>query len=301
VAIFLGIDGGGSKTACLIGDETAVLGSGSAGGSNFIRLGEAKARESLAAAIQQACTVANVSQRQIEYACAGMAGVVSTETAETVRRILADIVPAQLEIVGDMVIALEAALGGDPGVIVIAGTGSIAYGENAAGKSARAGGWGFAVSDEGSGQWIGRMAVSGLLRVQDEGRETGLTAAVMKEWKLHSADEIVLKANATPPPNFSALMPGVLATADAGDVMAREILTRAGGELAQLGTIASRRLFAISDSVPVAMVGGVFRNSALVRQSFYNQFRAEFPNAAIRADVVEPVRGALELARKAAR
>ena len=172
MAIFLGIDGGGSKTSCLIGDETSVLGSGSAGGSNFVRGGEAAAKESLAAAIRQACMVANVKTSEIVSTCAGMAGVVSSETADTVRRILAEIVPGESEVVGDNAIALEAAFGGGPGVIVIAGTGSIAYGQNAAGESARAGGWGFAVSDEGSGQWIGRTAVSSLLRAQDEGRET---------------------------------------------------------------------------------------------------------------------------------
>lgn len=301
MAIFLGIDGGGSKTSCLIGDETNVLGSGSAGGSNFVRAGEAHAKESLAAAIRQACMVANVKPGEIVFTCAGMAGVVSSETAEIVRRILAEIIPGESEIVGDNAIALEAAFGGGPGVIVIAGTGSIAYGQNAAGETARAGGWGFAVSDEGSGQWIGRTAVSSLLRAQDEGRETNLPEVVTKQWKLNSPAQIVLAANATPPPDFAALVPGVLAVAEAGDFLAREILTRAGEELAKLAAIVSRRLFADSGSVPVAMVGGVFGNSALVRQSFYNHLRAEFPHAMLQAEVVEPVRGALRLARKAAR
>lgn len=299
MAIFLGIDGGGSKTSCLIGDETSVLGSGSAGGSNFVRGGEAAAKESLAAAIEQACRVANVRVNQIACTCAGMAGVVSSETADTVERILAGVVPGKLKVVGDNAIALEAAFGGGPGVIVIAGTGSIAYGENAAGESARAGGWGFAVSDEGSGQWIGRTAVSGLLRAMDEGRETGLGNVVMREWKLNSLSQIVVTANATPPPNFAALVPGILAVADAGDFLAREILTRAGAELAQLAGIVARRLFAGAESVPVAMVGGVFGNSALVRQSFYNHLRSEFSNSVLQAEVVEPVRGALRLARKA--
>jgi len=300
VAIFLGIDGGGSKTLCLIGDETSVLGSGSAGGSNFVRTGEAQAKESLAAAIRQACMVANVQPSEIISTCAGMAGVVSSETADSVRRMLAEIVPGDVEIVGDNAIALEAAFGGGPGVIVIAGTGSIAYGQNAAGETARAGGWGFAVSDEGSGQWIGRTAVSSLLRAQDEGRETNLPEVVTKQWKLNSPAQIVLAANSTPPPDFAALVPGVLAAAESGDFLAREILTRAGEELAKLAAIAARRLFGAAESVPVAMVGGVFGNSALVRQSFYNHLRAEFPHAVLQAEVVEPVRGALRLARKIA-
>lgn len=301
MAIFLGIDGGGSKTSCLIGDETSVLGSGSAGGSNFVRAGEATAKESLAAAIRQACMVANVKTSDIVSTCAGMAGVVSSETADTVRGILAEIVPGETEIVGDHAIALEAAFGGGPGVIVIAGTGSIAYAQNAAGETARAGGWGFAVSDEGSGQWIGRTAVSSLLRAQDEGRETILPKIVTEHWKLNSPAQIVLAANSTPPPDFAALVPGVLVSANAGDFLAREILTSAGEELAKLAAIVARRLFGSGGSVPVAMVGGVFGNSALVRQSFYNHLRGEFSNVVLQAEVVEPVRGALRLARKAAR
>jgi N-acetylglucosamine kinase-like BadF-type ATPase len=300
VAIFLGIDGGGTKTTCLIGDETSVLGSGSGGGSNFVRGGKVQAKESLGAAIRQACTVANIDISKIAYTCAGMAGVVSSETAETVRQILAEIVPGALKVVGDNAIALEAAFGGGPGVIMIAGTGSIAYGENAARENARAGGWGFAVSDEGSGQWIGRTAVSALLRAKDEGSESAIYDVILKEWNLNSLSQIVVMANATPPPNFAALVPGILKAADAGDLLARETLTRAGSELAQLAAIVARKLFAGAASVPVAMVGGVFGNSALVRQSFYNYLRADFPHVALRADVVEPVRGALQLARKAA-
>ena len=301
MAIFLGIDGGGTKTSCLIGDERSVLGSGSGGGSNFIRAGKAQAQDSLQAAIRQACTAANISPDRIAYTCAGMAGVVSSETAETVRQILGEIVRGELRVVGDNAIALEAAFAGGPGVIVIAGTGSIAYGENARGENARAGGWGFAVSDEGSGQWIGRNTVSALLRAKDEGRESSLDGIVRKEWNLNSLSQIVVMANATPPPNFAALVPGILAAADAGDLLARQTLTQAGNELAQLAAIVARKLFAGAETVPVAMVGGVFGNSALVRQTFYNYLRADFPDVALQADVVEPVQGALQLARKLAK
>ena len=87
----------------------------------------------------------------------------------------------EIEVVGDMVIALEAAFGGDPGVIVIAGTGSIAYGRNSKGQTARAGGWGFAISDEGSGQWIGRAAVAATVRALDLGRRRGIKRIFTQE------------------------------------------------------------------------------------------------------------------------
>jgi glucosamine kinase len=304
VAIFLGIDGGGSKTSCAIGDETSLLGTGMAGASNLIRVGEAKAREALAAAIQQACVTANIAPALIQRTFVGLAGAGRAEISDVVRRIVSELVPGEIEVGGDMVIAQEAAFGGGPGVIVIAGTGSIAYGVNAHGQTARAGGWGFAISDEGSGHWIGRAAVAAILRAADEGETGGRTSLltdIMKSLGVTTRERLVLAANASPAPDFAALLPAVLSAADSGDPTARGILAQAGTELATLAKIVVRRLFPDAGAVPVAMSGGVFRNCALVRQVFYNSLRSEFPEIAVNPTVIDPVRGALELARKAAR
>lgn len=299
--IFLGIDGGGSKTSCVVGDESSVLGSASAAGSNVIRVGEGRAREALATAIREACAVADVSAARVQRTCVGLAGAARLEISTVVRRLVSELVPGEIEVVGDIVIALEAAFGSGPGVIVIAGTGSIAYGRSPEGKTARAGGWGFAISDEGSGHWIGRAAVAAVMRAHDEGQNTRLLEDVMKSWHVETHEQMVLVANASPPPDFAALLPAVLSAADAGDTLARMVLTRAGTELAAPAIIIIRRLFPEGGGVPVAMSGGVFRNCALVRQVFYNSLRAEYSDAAVNATVIEPVHGALELARKAAR
>ncbi len=298
----MGIDGGGSKTSCLVGDESSILGSGRAAGSNLVRVGETEARNALAAAIRQACSVANISPSQIQRSCVGLAGAARPEINSTVRRILSELVGGEIEVVGDMVIALEAAFSGGPGVITIAGTGSLAYGRNASGQTARAGGWGFAVSDEGSGHWIGRAAVAAALRAADEEQPDSarLLAELMKSWNRTSHEQLVLMANAFPSPDFAALLPAVLAAVDSGDPIARGILSQAGAELAALTKIVVRRLFPDGPAIPVAMSGGVFRNCALVRQVFYNNLRSEFPNVAVNSTVIEPVRGALQLARKAA-
>ena len=199
-------------------------------------------------------------------------------------------------------IALEAAFGGGPGVIVIAGTGSIAYGRNREGQTARAGGWGFAISDEGSGHWIGRTAVAAALAAWDEDPEQDLRLIemLMKSWSLQTIEQLVPAANATPPPDFAALFPAVLWLADSGDRLARDVLTQAGIQLGHLAGILLRRLFPDSGAVPVAMSGGVFGSSALVRQVFYNSLHSGRPDVVINPTVIEPVRGALELARKSA-
>lgn len=300
MGFYLGIDGGASKTSCIVGDETTVLGSGVAGPSNLIRVSEERAADAFAAAIRQACTTANVNPQQITATCVGVAGAGRPEISETVRRLVSGAVSGHTEVVGDMRIALQAAFGEGPGVVVIAGTGSIAYGRNELGETARAGGWGFAASDEGSGYWIGRRAVSAIMRAHDEQESTSLAAPVMQALSASSWDELVLAVNASPQPDFSTVFPAVVSAAESGDSLAREVLSDAGRELANLASVAIRRLFRDSGGVLVAMSGGVFRNSALVRQSFYNQLRSEYPNAALNATVIDPVRGALELARKAA-
>lgn len=300
VGIFLGIDGGGSKTSCLIGDDIAVLGTGTAAGSNVIRVGEAQARESLASAIRQACTVANLKPAQITRVCVGLAGAARPEISGLVRQIISELVPSEIQVVGDMVIALEAAFDRGPGLIVIAGTGSIAYGRNREGQIARAGGWGFAISDEGSGHWIGRAAVTAAMRDRDEnpGQKLPLLESLMKSWRLETLEQLVVAANATPSPDFAALVPVVLALANSGDRLASDILTQAGVQLANLAGTVLRRLFPDFGAVPVAMSGGVFGSSALVRQVFYNGLRSECHEAVLNPNVIEPVRGALELARK---
>jgi glucosamine kinase len=300
VAIFLGIDGGGSKTSCLIGDETSILGSGSAAGSNLVRVGETQAREALATAIRQACAVAQVVPSQIQRVCVGLAGAARPEIRDRVLQIVSELIPGDVEVVGDIVIVLQAAFSDGLGVIVIAGTGSIAYGRNSEGDTARAGGWGFAISDEGSGHWIGRSFVAAAIRACDEGEDQNPRAleSLMKSWRLETREQLIPAANATPPPDFAALFPMVLSLADSGDPIAREVLLQAGTELAKLAGTVIRRLFPQSHSVPVAMSGGVFGSSALVRQVFYNNLRSAHPEAAINPSVIEPVRGALELARK---
>jgi glucosamine kinase len=302
VSVFLGIDGGGSKTSCLIGDEASVLGGGTAAGSNVVRVGKRQARESLGAAIRQACAAANITPAQIERSCVGIAGGARSEIAEVVRGLLSEFVSGEIDVVGDMVIAMEAAFGPRPGVIVIAGTGSIAYGRNSGDQTARAGGWGFAISDEGSGHWIGRSAVAASMRAYDEAgaeRASELLEGIMKAWAVTARQQVVVAANADP--DFAALLPAVLSAADAGDATARTVLTQAGVELATLAKIVIGRLFGNAGTVAVAVSGGVFSNCELVRQVFYNRLRAQYPQIVPNTTSIDPAKGALELARRRTR
>ena len=305
MAFYLGIDSGGTKTRCALADEHAVLATAVSGGSNIVRLGETAAREALHNAIQHACSIAKIAPRLIENVCVGAAGGARHEIATAIRAILldfgSDFKPARIEVVGDSEIALEAAFGSGPGVISISGTGSMIYGRDASGRTERAGGWGFAVSDEGSGHWIGRHAVSASLRAWDCRQPTMLTALILNAWKLPDIDALIVRANSTPPPEFPRLFSVVLRAAEAGDRIAHELLARAGRELATLAAIVISRIAPSAPYVPVAMVGSVFRQSAEIREVFYNQLRASVPGIELRSDFVEPVSGAVTLARSAGR
>ncbi|HSS97311.1 MAG TPA: BadF/BadG/BcrA/BcrD ATPase family protein [Terriglobales bacterium] len=301
MAYFLGIDGGGSKTSCVLGDEKSVLGSSVAGGSNIVRAGEDAARIALHEAIRQACSVANINPSQIKRACAGLAGAARPEVRETAHRLIAEIIPGEVEIVGDMEIALDAAFGDGQGVMVTAGTGSIAYGRNGQGETARAGGWGFAISDEGSGYWIGKTAVATAVREGEQTQDTCLLKAIAKSWGVSSHQQIVLKANGAPTPDFAALFPVVLKAAEKQNKQAREVLNQAAKELVSLAEDVINQVFPDASTVPVAMSGGVFAHSSQVREVFYNRLSKEYPNVGLIEDVIEPVQGALQRARKHAR
>jgi N-acetylglucosamine kinase-like BadF-type ATPase len=309
MAYYLGIDGGGTKTRCVLGDETSVLAKAMSGGCNMVRLGEVQAREALHAAIRHVCVIANIIPAQIRAICVGAAGAARPEIAAKVQRIVAEVVSeaasTKIEVVGDSEIALEAAFGGGPGVIVIAGTGSIAYGRDAAGNTARAGGWGFAVSDEGSGHWIGRRAIAAILSARDQGRKTALTDMVLQAWQLDTIDELVQQANSTPPPDFPRLLRIVLRAVDEHDSIARDLLSDAAVKLAELAAIVVCRLASDTPAgvlpvamFPIATTGSVFRQSADVRQVFYDTLRNRFPGMDVRQDLVDPVEGALARARR---
>jgi glucosamine kinase len=298
VPLFLGIDGGGTKTRCILGDEKSVLATGTGSGCNVLRVGEAYARGSLSTAIHEACVSAGVSPRQITRTCAGISGAADDGIASVVQRFLIEIVGGAIEVVGDMEVALEGAFGGDAGIIVIAGTGSIAYGRNERGEKARAGGWGRIVSDEGSGHWIAVRALSAGLRARDRAQHSDLLDTLMAALGVGTAEDLVIRLNEDPVRDYASLFPAVLASAGTGDPVAAKVLQNAGRELSNLAEILVQRLFGAAEEVSVAAHGGVFASSREVMQSFQRGLRAMCPRARYVDREIDPALGALEKARR---
>src|SRR2546423_13077785 len=157
---FLGVDGGGTKThAVLLDEHERLLGEGFAGPSNPLRVGVASAAAAVREAIDGACDAAGVRRADIAACEVGLAGVRRSDLRERMRDSLTSLGISSLEVVTDADIALYGATNGAPGVVLIAGTGSICCGRNARGKRVCAGGWGPLAGDEGGGSWLGRRAL----------------------------------------------------------------------------------------------------------------------------------------------
>jgi len=298
VSLFLGIDGGGTKTECVVGDEERVLGGGIGSTIKIKKVGKNAADQALEKVIAEACRSANVTQRQIKRTCIGIAGSSIPEVIDWTLSVVKRLVAGEVEVVNDALIAHRAAFGGGAGVLVIAGTGSNVLGINDRGESSRAGGWGPMISDEGSGFWIGRRAVACTMRAFDAKQTTSLLDAVLKAWDLATIEELVSMANSNPPPDFSSLLPAILHCANSGDKLAGEILVSAATELAHLAGIVVGKLWTVCAKVEVAVTGGVFVHSPQIRQRFAELVRAAQPGVTVNLDPVHPVMGALSMARQ---
>ncbi len=300
MALYLGIDAGGTKTDCAVSNGAELLGQASGESCKLARVGRVKAHDNLQQVVQGACDAARVMARDVQHICIGMAGASLPEAVIWAQNTIREIIPdGTIYVAGDHVIAHRAAFGTSHGVLVISGTGSIAFGRNQRGETARAGGWGPAISDEGSAYWVGREAVAAALQEWDRGTADGLLSTIAECWEI-APEEVVRVANASEP-RFAELAATVATVAEKGDVIAREVLQGAGKALAHLAGAVIHRLWPEGGVVPVALSGGVLQGSSVVRQAFRDAMKAENPEAAVSFAYVRPVLGALEIAAQRSR
>lgn len=300
MALYLGIDAGGTKTECALSNGAELLGQGSGPSCKLARVGKEVARVNLHSVIELAAESARVLARDVQHVCIGMAGASMPEAVSWAQQTIREVVPnATIYVAGDHVIAHRAAFGTSHGVLVISGTGSIAFGRNQHGETARAGGWGPHVSDEGSAFWVGKEAVMAALRSYDREETTSLLPLIAAAWKV-APEEVVRVANASEAkfPEFAAV---IAAEAEKGDAAAIEITERAGQALARLAGSVIQRLWPNGGVVPVALAGGVLQNSPHVRHAFKETMKQEQPEAAVTYAYVRPVLGALEIAAQRGR
>lgn len=267
--LFLGGDGGQSSTVVMIGDETGmVMGVGHAGPCNHVSAAESRERflHAIGGALHAAEKSAGCGDVHFEAACLGFSGGPHDKEALTKQAVKAH----HYAITNDAHIALTGALAGEPGIIAIAGTGSIAYGRNAAGKTARAGGWGYAMGDEGGAFDLVRQALRAILRFDEGwGPATNLREALLGATGAQDANDLLHRFYTPeyPRARIASFAPLVNEAALHGDQAAREILHHAAQALATYVAAVRRQLFHRGETSNVSYIGGVFA-SELLRARF---------------------------------
>lgn len=293
--LFLGVDGGQSTTTALIGDERGVvLGRGVGGPCNHAAAGDGRAKleRAISESLSAACRDAGLDAGSLRFAaaCLGMSG--GPDDKES---ILAAILPADRVVVThDAAAALSGATAGGQGIVVIAGTGSISFGRNSAGATARAGGWGYVFGDEGGAFDIVRQSLRAALRMEEGwGPPTELRRVLLDRTASSNANALLHSFYAPEwlRSRVAALAPIVDAAAVEGDAVARRLLDHAAQDLAMLAAAVRSQLWRPEETVDVAYVGGVFRSVA-VRERFRLLVELEAGNRCI-APLYGPAEGAL--------
>ena len=295
--LFLGVDGGQSGTTALIGDESGrVVGAGRAGPCNVAGLGTgsegggARFAAAVGESLRSALEKVGLQEAVFEGACFGFSGGPADKEALT-----HDLVKASHRLVThDAWIALAGATAGEPGVIAIAGTGSIAFGRNSDGRTARAGGWGYAFGDEGGAFDLVRQALRAALRHEEGwGPPTLLHELLLTASGAGDANDLLHRFYTAdfPRERVAAFAPLVDQAAAAGDPIAQDILKNGAQALATLVAAVRGQLFLPTEAVMISYAGGVFR-SPVVKERF--RMLVELgPSNRVLAPRYSPAEGAL--------
>lgn len=291
---YLGIDGGQSSTTALVADEQGrVVGAGHGGPCNHVTGPEAEAKflYVVGDCLTQACREISSGSTVPEFAaaCLGFSGGPDDKAARS-RELIRT---AHLKLTHDAEIALTGATAGEPGIVVIAGTGSIAFGRNAAGGTARAGGWGYLFGDEGGAFDLVRRALRAALQFEEGwGPATSLHKLLLQAASAGSANDLLHRFYAvTARKEIAAFAPLVTECAEAGDQVAQSIVAESADALSAYVEGVYRALFSASDVVAVSYIGGVFR-SAHVLRAFAERLRIRIGREAF-SPRLSPAAGAL--------
>lgn len=291
----LGLDAGGTKTVALVaGEDGSPAGEARAGGANLHTHGELEIEKVLHDVMERAA-----AGREIAALCLGMAGVDRPQDEAVIRGILRRLGHRdRVRVVNDAVIALVAGAPERLGLVVLAGTGSIAYGADAQGGTARSGGLGWILADEGSAQWLGREALRAAVRAADgRGPQTALYALALEALKAEGLSDLVARVyeREARPSDLGRLAWTVETAAGQGDPMAAAILDQGGAELALSARAVFERLVFPGRPVPVVLAGGAFRACPSLFARV--EARLGIAGAAPRLLATEPAAGAVTLAR----
>ncbi len=299
----VGVDGGGTKTeAVIMNANQLVIGEGLAGPSNPLRVGIAGAAASIREAIDNACASAKIRRGDLVAAQIGLAGARRRELRERMRETLTPLDIGEIEVVTDASIALYGATGGAPGLVVIAGTGSICCGINARRKRFCAGGWGPIAGDEGGGAWLARRALRAVAHAFDgRGPQTALNDLACAYFHVTSPDDLTTAIYAPTITNerLAGFGRDVVNAAKDQDQVALQIVADGGTELGRAAVAVIRNLQMERDRFQIAYVGGVFRAAGeLMLHTLREEVRQVAPRAFFEPPHFAPAVAAARMARE---
>jgi N-acetylglucosamine kinase-like BadF-type ATPase len=305
MSVVLGIDGGGTRTrASIVSEgvsESRVLAFAESGSIKRLRVGAQAAEENLRGLLTEVYAQAGV--QSVQAACCGVASAAMPGIPEWITAVFREFGVARSEVVGDEVIALDAAFRGGPGILQIAGTGSNTVGRAPDGSTENAGGWSSRLGDEGSGYWIGLHAVRRALNAYDREEPSGVLDAVGRAWGTSTIEELVNLGDSTPGPDFAALAPVINELAEAGDAVAVGVLRQAAADLVDFVLLVRgklRRKHRLAEEVPVAWIGSVVGKSSMVREAFLAGLHAAAPEMPVGQTEVAGIEGAIWRAQRLA-
>lgn len=300
------IDGGKTKTSCVIFDDRGEILGFSTAGPSGLALSSETVRRNLWRALESCVSAAGVRLEDISLVVFGLADL-DTKKYRTAAQELVNSLPiptsTRVLVEHDMITAYYAVTYGEPGVAVISGTGSIAFGMNAKGKGARALGWGWIFDDEGSAFWIAREALASAARYYEgRGAKTDLMEAIMRKYDIDDLLDIIYVVQSElegDPAKVAEIAEVVDEVASKGDEVAKDILVDAGVKLAEAAYCIAERLEMLEEPIVVGGVGGVFK-SELVSNSFRNWLKPKLVRARIKDPIVgyRPAVGSVVLALK---
>ncbi len=300
----IGMDGGGTKTHAVITDQKGMIRAEHVSGpSNFQIIGVEKAAETIFSLIEMCCDSVDCRISDIAAVVCGLTGAGRTGDQERMAAGLKkyartkNVRLKKVVIESDARVALEGAFKGSAGIILIAGTGSIAFGKDAKGNVHRVGGWGRVLGDEGSGYYLGRLGITAVVRhIDGRGEKTKLTTMIAKEFGLTDQTAII---NAVYKNSFdvASVAPLVIKAAEKNDAVCRAIIENAVVELAWHIQVAAEKLSKssakkVKDKIHVSFIGGLIAHDTIVARFLAQYLHSNYPFIDIIQPMASPAYGA---------